>query len=254
MPHQCLSCGETFADGSTDLLQGCPGCEGTRFFYTEEPLDGDEREELKEKTDDDVEQMLQELVQGDERPDLGEDIWSREAWEAWIRTKSSDEEELPEKAKAALENDGDVKFEHASEPSTESAPDQADEGGPTLEPEDDPDLEIVGEQDTDLAADPEPDVDDEEPKDPIQVELGDVEETSPPGQSEQASELEDEATDLDAVPEEIGPEGRPSTLNISGPGEYEIDVERLMEDSPVIVERDGSYMIHLPSVFKKEKD
>ena len=32
---------------------------------------------------------------------------------------------------------------------------------------------------------------------------------------------------------------------------YEIDVESLLEKSPVIVRRDGTYLVHLPSLFGK---
>lgn len=238
MPHQCLTCGETFADGSTDLLQGCPSCEGTRFFYTEEALEADEREELKEQTEDDVESTLREIVEGDERPDMGEDIWSREAWEAWIRLKSDEEAELPEKAKQALEGD-DLNFE------------QVDDTEPDLGAEDDPAGDPDAEPEVEPATDAEPADDDaqDDAENPVQVELGDVEETAPPTQDAgDAPAAGAEPT----IEEAVDPEDRPSTLNISGPGEYEIDVERLMEDSPVIVERDGSFMIHLPSVFDKE--
>ena len=37
MPHQCLKCGKIFEEGSTQLLKGCPDCDGNRFFFTKEP-------------------------------------------------------------------------------------------------------------------------------------------------------------------------------------------------------------------------
>lgn len=33
MPHQCTNCGRTFADGSTEMLSGCPDCGGNKFQY-----------------------------------------------------------------------------------------------------------------------------------------------------------------------------------------------------------------------------
>ncbi|WP_255198205.1 OapC/ArvC family zinc-ribbon domain-containing protein [Halorarius litoreus] len=50
MPHQCTTCGHTFADGSKDMLGGCPDCGGNKFqFYPpgtevpdEPPADADE--------------------------------------------------------------------------------------------------------------------------------------------------------------------------------------------------------------------
>jgi predicted nucleic acid-binding Zn-ribbon protein len=33
MPHQCTTCGHTFADGSKEMLSGCPGCGGNTFQF-----------------------------------------------------------------------------------------------------------------------------------------------------------------------------------------------------------------------------
>ena len=48
----------------------------------------------------------------------------------------------------------------------------------------------------------------------------------------------------------------PETIDIEGPGKYKIDVKGLLEEEPIIIQKDGSYTIHLPSIFKmvdKEK-
>ena len=51
MPHQCTNCGHTFADGSKEMLSGCPGCGGNTFQFhpkgtevPDEPPDGTEAE------------------------------------------------------------------------------------------------------------------------------------------------------------------------------------------------------------------
>ncbi len=211
MPHQCLSCGETFEDGSSDLLDGCPGCEGTQFFFTEEPLDPNEREELQEEADQrNVNEMLQEVLDGADKSDLDEDLFSRDAWEDWIRLRKDEDGEVHQE---------DVAFE-------------------TLTPE---------EEKTELRA-----------SEAVQVSLEDVQEADAPEPAAEPAPPADEHVPAGDV-EPIAPDaqeaepGRPSTLNIENPGKYEIDVERLMEDSPVIVERDGSFVIHLPSVFERSK-
>ncbi|MFB6093354.1 MAG: Zn-ribbon containing protein [Halanaeroarchaeum sp.] len=33
MPHQCTACGQTFDDGSKEMLSGCPECGGNTFQY-----------------------------------------------------------------------------------------------------------------------------------------------------------------------------------------------------------------------------
>lgn len=42
----------------------------------------------------------------------------------------------------------------------------------------------------------------------------------------------------------------PETIGIEKPGKYSIDIKGLLEEEPIIIQKDGSYTIHLPSVFK----
>jgi len=39
-------------------------------------------------------------------------------------------------------------------------------------------------------------------------------------------------------------------INVVEPGVYEIDVKGLLEDNPIIIQNDGTYLIHLPSLLK----
>ena len=53
---------------------------------------------------------------------------------------------------------------------------------------------------------------------------------------------------------EILPSGEaPETIRISKPGEYEIDVKRLLESNPIVIQRDGTYLIHLASLFESNR-
>jgi len=45
----------------------------------------------------------------------------------------------------------------------------------------------------------------------------------------------------------------PETIRVKKPGEYELDLKGLLEDEPIIIQKDGSYVIHLPSVFELTK-
>jgi predicted nucleic acid-binding Zn-ribbon protein len=48
----------------------------------------------------------------------------------------------------------------------------------------------------------------------------------------------------------------PETIDIEQSGKYYIDLKGLLEEEPIIIQKDGSYTIHLPSLFKmidKEK-
>ena len=42
----------------------------------------------------------------------------------------------------------------------------------------------------------------------------------------------------------------PETIDIEKTGKYRIDLKGLLEDEPIIIQKDGSYTIHLPSIFK----
>lgn len=44
-------------------------------------------------------------------------------------------------------------------------------------------------------------------------------------------------------------DAKPDTVTVHDVGEYEIDVKGLLERNPIVVHRDGAYMIHLPSLF-----
>ena len=42
----------------------------------------------------------------------------------------------------------------------------------------------------------------------------------------------------------------PETINIEKSGKYVIDIKGLLEEEPIIIQKDGTYTIHLPSIFK----
>ena len=41
MPHQCTNCGKVFADGSKEMLSGCPECGGNKFQFRPSGSSGD---------------------------------------------------------------------------------------------------------------------------------------------------------------------------------------------------------------------
>ncbi len=55
----------------------------------------------------------------------------------------------------------------------------------------------------------------------------------------------------DVILKEIETENKnPETINIEKTGKYRIDIKGLLEEEPIIIQKDGSYTIHLPSIFK----
>ena len=41
----------------------------------------------------------------------------------------------------------------------------------------------------------------------------------------------------------------PETITIEEPGRYKLDLKSLLEEELIIIQKDGSYTIHLPSLF-----
>ncbi len=44
---------------------------------------------------------------------------------------------------------------------------------------------------------------------------------------------------------------RTAVITIHDEGVYDIDIEKLLDKSPLIIQKDGSYLVHLPSAFKR---
>jgi len=58
----------------------------------------------------------------------------------------------------------------------------------------------------------------------------------------------------ETTPKEIG--SRVESIRILSPGQYELNLESLLERKEIVMalKEDGTYIVHLPSVFKKKKD
>ncbi|MFW6120484.1 MAG: Zn-ribbon domain-containing protein [Petrotogales bacterium] len=55
---------------------------------------------------------------------------------------------------------------------------------------------------------------------------------------------------IEKIKSEVDEVNSPETIGIEKPGKYNIDLKGLLEEEPIIIQKDGSYTIHLPSVFK----
>lgn len=67
MPHQCVSCGKLYKDGSKEILTGCTSCNGRLFFFIskakmERLTEGEKRIELSDKDKQQIEKDVREIV------------------------------------------------------------------------------------------------------------------------------------------------------------------------------------------------
>ena len=68
-----------------------------------------------------------------------------------------------------------------------------------------------------------------------------------------APEIEPESVKVENEWVGISSEEAPEVIHVVESGVYEINIDKLMEDSPIIINRDGSYMVYLPSIFRKKR-
>ena len=174
MPHQCLKCGHVFEEGSSQLLRGCPVCDGNRFFFTKEPLDDAGRDAISKEVGKDINTKLLELF-GDDSKKLVNMSGQ------WITLK-------PKDIRKVLQN-------HSSE---------NEEKEKVLKDKDKIDI-----------------ITDEKYRQKI----------------------------LESLENELEINKNPETIDIERPGKYNIDIKGLLEEEPIIIQKDGSYTIHLPSLF-----
>ena len=64
----------------------------------------------------------------------------------------------------------------------------------------------------------------------------------------------DKVTPTRKAPRRKRKEKEVDVINIVEQGVYEIDIERLLDDNPIVIQKDGSYLIHLPSLFKEGRE
>ena len=73
-----------------------------------------------------------------------------------------------------------------------------------------------------------------------------------PEEQEPVEPIDDEyrKSVIEKIKSEADEHESPETIAIEKPGKYNIDLKGLLEKEPIIIQKDGTYIIHLPSVFK----
>jgi predicted nucleic acid-binding Zn-ribbon protein len=174
MPHQCLKCGHIFEEGSSQLLKGCPGCGGNRFFFTKQPLNETERDVMSKEIGQDLTAKIMELA-------IEKNKGTLKGNETWISLKPKD---LRKMIEDRIEKQKPVEHVQPGEP------------------------------------------------------------------------LSDEKRDaiIERLKAEADHSNAPETIGVEQPGKYHIDLKGLLEKEPIVIQKDGTYTIHLPSLFKMREE
>ena len=174
MPHQCLKCGHVFEEGSSQLLKGCPGCGGNRFFFTKQPLNETERDIMSKGIGQDLTTKIMALAVEKNKGTL-------KGTETWITLKPKDLRKMIE--------------------------DQIEQEEPAEE-----------------------------------INLGE------PISDDQRKAI------IEKIKAEVDHSDTPETIGVEQPGKYHIDLKGLLEKEPIVIQKDGTYTIHLPSLFKMRNE
>lgn len=226
MPHQCLNCGHVIERGSDEILKGCSACGGKKFIFTSTPMSREKRESMKMRADKVRDKMIQKAD-----PDLMKILKERGVTdidgsqielddtlgEDWVRYRPGEEEEKIE----IDEGGSDVTTEiiKGGKGSKRSARDLIQEYDKKVKKK-----EVKKEAPK------------KKKKKPAKKKVRTVTET------------------VRRVPSPEKGEDDVDVINILEQGVYEIDVEKLLDDNPIVIQKDGSYLIHLPTIFKESRE
>jgi hypothetical protein len=249
MPHECTACGRTFADGSKEMLSGCPDCGGTKFQFRPRASGGDDA-----GTESDGSAAT-------DRADDGPEVTGRE----WPMHGDEPTDERRARGRVGSRARGAPASETSA--SGGAPPDAASESGTAS-------ADTSAETPPDAGADP-PATDDgivvadEEPlsrddaEDSAQADArsgfaapDEVARGAAPGDDESAADAgadpapDGDTPDLSALREELNDQFE--SIRIVSPGQYELNLMELYEREEHIISlrEDGRYVIEVPETWR----
>jgi predicted nucleic acid-binding Zn-ribbon protein len=246
MPHQCLKCGKVFPSGSQEILKGCSNCGGKKFFYTEQPVSDQEREHLIEQANKDIKVLIREILSQSQRESYdfqdtegnivpGVGPGKNKEWikispgkgksKGKVKVKGKDKGNGKDNKIKGEDEVIDIEDEHKL-PTVKEILEELKENLPdeTAEKKDKKRLRV---------------------KKKGKLKTEEIEEKGEKGEKKKAGQDKHKVKPIRKT------RGRkPEIITVSEPGVYNIQLEKLMMGFPIIIYRDGSYLVHLPSVFE----
>lgn len=247
MPHQCLKCGKVFPSGSMEIFRGCSNCKGKRFFYTEKAISEKEREALTERANKDIKELVKDLLTERRREKIPSNI-SKGDGAGWVKISKDKSIESVEDESAESEGLSSGPGKGSSfEISSISGPSGSEGIKSKLQQILDEDIST----ETGVSGKKEDKIRVEKTKEDIKKPKG--KKTGPPAKkvSEAKPKIEVKKGKKGKGRKKLEREKKPEVITIVEPGVYEIDLEQLMDNSPLIILKDGTYLLHLPSLFGK---
>ncbi|GAB6879506.1 Zn-ribbon domain-containing protein [Halorubrum gandharaense] len=236
MPHQCTSCGRTFADGSKEMLSGCPDCGGNKFQFqpkgatSDAPATGDEPSSPDASSPPDASSSPDAPTPHDDAPSPAE------------RSATSS---------ASTRNNGGS---DADDGRTESAGADSREG--TTEPVDAPSTDRRrGAAESAEAADGEDTAQASARSDVVSPDELDRAAREPAGESaSDDADGEEHRPNIGDLREELNDQFE--SIRIVSPGKYELNLMELYDRQEYIIslQEDGRYVIEMPDAWGASDD
>ena len=247
MPHQCLKCGKVFPSGSSEILKGCSDCGGKKFFYTEQPVSEEERKRLTEQANKDIKVLIREILSQHEplktydsegrAVDVEAEAVAVSGAEVSGKIASDWVKVSPGKGK---EGDLEAEVEKVKAPSVSTSTSVPAPKHPTVK-------EILEELRRKSKLKEEEMAKGERLEQPPAM-------TRPPKTKRETGSAKIKRK---RIPKHVKRKGYyPEVITVREPGVYNISLNKLLKCFPIIINRDGTYLVHLPSVFEsfaKEK-
>ena len=239
MPHECTTCGRTFADGSKEMLSGCPDCGGNKFQY--------HPGSVSEGSSDDGVTARDSTATVEETTTVEDSTDSSFEFGSSAGSTSGDEPQVVDDARSGdnAQSEDDARSEGDVRPGEDRAQTSArstvvSEEELALSSSDDPsETAESGDGDLDAGGDIDSDAGESTP------DSGDA---GPPDSGDPDS------PDLSELREELNEQFE--SIKIHARGEYELNLMELYdrEEHIIALEEDGRYVIDVPNSWREHDE
>ncbi|WP_224448263.1 OapC/ArvC family zinc-ribbon domain-containing protein [Haloprofundus salilacus] len=281
MPHECTNCGETFADGSKEMLSGCPSCGGNKFQFRPSsassttaasdgtPSDGTSDSASGDSTrSDGTTDRGQSDVTAGNAPSTSPQGRSQSKPTDSSQPKSESRRPWPGEDTSTDRESGSPKPwpSTAREPSSRGQSNTTAESDVTVEPQRSADASTRRSRSpspNDAPPEPHDGPPSETREDRAQADArsgtvspDEISRAAPadaPQSADDAGEIDDKP-DLSALREELNEQFE--SIKIVSPGQYELNLMELYDrDSYIIsLQEDGHYVIEVPETWNRDDD
>ncbi|EFW90594.1 hypothetical protein ZOD2009_17910 [Haladaptatus paucihalophilus DX253] len=246
MPHECTNCGRTFADGSKEMLSGCPDCGGNKFQFRPSGSSQDET-----KATESAGASANAAPTADSAGGSGTVGRAANTVKGWVGSRgrsesestNSDRNEPAQKpTQPTNRREQPPKASERAEANESAVANEAAQSKPTRKPTAEPSIESTEDR-AQASARSEIVPDDELPERPDNEGTGTV--IKPP---------EDNQPSLDELREELNSQFE--SIKVVEPGQYELNLMELYErDEYIIAMREnGRYVIQVPDSWTGAAD